>query len=80
MWGRRKMIKTEITCDECKKDLTTTDYAVAFMHTLSSRSIQNCGKVTYAARKNEPLKRDYHFCSIKCLNVFVIEGFLTHEN
>lgn len=65
------MQKTEITCDGCGKDLTYTGNCVDYRLALYNENIQSRGVAVTAMMKRPRIKRDAHFCGVRCLRLWL---------
>lgn len=61
------MLKIEINCDACNKDLRHTSYSYEYYLCLSSISKKNNSGVCYAMGIPSDIKEDMHFCGLTCL-------------
>jgi len=66
------MIKTQITCDFCRNDLSYTDNVVDYRLVLRSEHIpiEPSLLVCTSAMKYPYIKGDLHFCGIQCLKEY----------
>lgn len=63
----------KITCDGCGNDLTSTDYVPGFRLTLRSECLPFTGHTMACAMVYPPIKEPVHFCTIKCLRLWLDE-------
>ena len=69
----RTVIDTKVTCDGCGKDLTTTDNSVDYLLALMNQSLPTRGPVVTDLGIRPKIKRDCHFCGIRCLRKWLDE-------
>jgi hypothetical protein len=62
------MKTTNVTCDGCGADLTTTGNCEDYRLGLIVESIPSRGGAVTAMAAYPPLERDAHFCGIRCLD------------
>lgn len=62
-----------VICDSCGRDLTTTGNCVDYRIALVNENIQSRGGAVTAMMAYPHLKRDAHFCGVKCLVTWVQE-------
>lgn len=66
------MINTKITCDNCEKDLSTTNNCTDYRLVLRDESIPpKSGFVTLVARYPSLRDGQKDFCGIGCLRVWI---------
>ena len=62
------MKTTEIKCDGCGGDLTSTGNMVDYRLALNVESKPLRGNFATAMSISPPLERDHHFCGVQCLD------------
>jgi hypothetical protein len=60
------MKAVKVTCDQCKKDLTTTGNCEGYRIALSSEPIPSCGGAVTAVAAHADFPQPLHFCGYKC--------------
>lgn len=68
------MQKTEVTCDYCNANITTTDKMPAFRLRLSAEKLPHTSRAIYAILVHPPIDCDHHFCNLACLSSWLVEG------
>jgi len=59
-------------CDCCNDDITVTGKMPKFRFRLTAEELpSDIGGLMYAVHVPPPIDRDYHFCSMECLNSWV---------
>jgi hypothetical protein len=58
---------TQITCDGCGQDLTTTSNSVDYRLALRNEVIPNRGRAVTDIHISPSLEKDAHFCDLICL-------------
>lgn len=69
------MIKVEINCDYCKKDLAKTNNCIDYRIAVTSEMIQNKSGAANTLMVYPPLNSDMHFCSVMCLVLLFRENY-----
>lgn len=60
-------------CDQCHKDLTTTEYLFDYRLTLKAERFINPDGRRDKMNMPSPLKDAHHFCNRQCLKKWVME-------
>ena len=63
----------EIKCDQCNEDLTCSKGATKYKLTLSCEKCPSDGPCVSLLLVLPPIERDYHFCGLKCLFLWIDE-------
>jgi len=59
--------KTDVFCDSCNKEISTTAYASEFYISLSTTPKRNASGFSYAMALSPPFNTAKDFCGIGCL-------------
>jgi len=64
---------TQILCDHCKRDLTTTGNSMDYRLLLKSEEISAPSGPVTDMWIEPAISRDHHFCNLKCLKEWVLD-------
>lgn len=62
---------TQILCDGCNEDITSTEARPAFRLHLSAEPLPHVSGGIYAVKVYPPIKEDKYFCGISCLKTWL---------
>lgn len=66
------MKKSEITCDQCERDILTTGMQGSYYVRITSEQRPYRGGAVAAIIHYPAFKQDHHFCNFDCLAAFVL--------
>ncbi len=67
------MQKSEVICDGCDKDISSTGNCEGYRIVLANERKPSRGGAVTLMAVQPPLERSYHFCGVNCLGVWAAE-------
>jgi hypothetical protein len=67
------VIKQEITCDHCKRDLSSTGNSIDYAITVKNRRLPSVGGSVTNMMIYPQLENDLDFCGLGCLKKYFLE-------